>query len=113
MSEIIWEKRLRKANSKKELRNLIRRYLKEHLKGLPPHFKIEVEILEMHPNTAVILLPTHSEGNLIRVAQVDRLVGDLESIGINIEVLYEDDLAEKREIYLRSCEGGVDAFKKL
>ncbi len=99
MSEIIWEKQLRKANNEKELRNLVRRFFKEHLKGLPPHFKIEVQVLKMRPNKVIILLPTHSEGNLIRVAQVEQLVARLESVGINIEVLYEDDLIEKGEIF--------------
>ncbi len=94
-NEISWEKVFSKACTEKDLRHGIRRYLKEHLRGLPSHFRIEVKVLTLRPPWVAILIPIHSEWNLIRAAQVDRLVADLESMGLRVEVFYEDDSLEK------------------
>ena len=94
-NEISWERVFSKVCTEKDLRHGVRRYLKEHLRGLPPHFRIEVKVLALRPPQVVILIPIHSEWNLIRAAQVDRLVADMESMGLRVEVFYEDDSLEK------------------
>ncbi len=94
-NEISWEKVFSKIYTEKDLRLKVRLYLKEHLRGLPPHFRIEVKVLTLKPPRVAILLPIHSEWNLIRAAQVDRLVADLESKGLRVEVFYEEDSLEK------------------
>ncbi len=93
--EISWEKVFSKVCTEKDLRHGVRRYLKEHLRGLSPYFRIEVKVLALRPPQVAILLPIHSEWNLIRAAQVDHLVADLESMGLKVEVFYEDDSLER------------------
>lgn len=97
-SEVSWKKLLQKVRSEKDLRHVVRRYLRAHLRGLSSGFRIEVEALDLRPKRVAIKIPAHSEGNLIRVAQVDRLVAELEAMGLEVEVLYQDDLAEEGQL---------------
>ncbi|GEM_PF-2146456 len=95
MSEVSWEKRSRKIRSEKDLRLFVRGFLKEKLRGLPPHFRIEVEVLDPPSKRVAVRIPAHSEGNLIRIMQVDHLVEELENYGLQVEVFYLDDLWER------------------
>ena len=83
--------------SEKDLRLFLRRFLKERLKGLPPDFKIEIEVFSHKPPKSALKIPTHSEKNLIRAHQVDLLVRELFEAGIAVEVFYLDDEPETRE----------------
>ncbi len=96
--EVLWDKLFRQIRTEKDLRLLVSRFLKTHLKGLSPGFRIEVEVLSLRPPQVAIKIPAHSEGNLIRVGQVDQLVASLEAFGLGVEVLYEDDLLEQERL---------------
>ncbi len=96
--EILWDKLFRQVHTEKDLRLLVKRYLKLHLKGLSPGFRIEVEPLGLRPPRVAIKIPAHSEGNLIRVTQVDQLVASLEAFGIAVEVLYQEDVFERERL---------------
>ncbi len=87
--------RRRSFRSPKDLRLFLKGFLKEHLRGLPPDFRIEIEVLSHAPPRALLRLPAHSEGNLIRVHQVDLLVSHLAEMGVEVEVFYMDDLIEE------------------
>lgn len=78
----------------KDLRLWLRRFFRERLRGLSPDFRLEIAIFSHRPPRAALFLPVHSEGNLIRVHQVDRLVAELAEAGIEIEVFYADDETE-------------------
>ncbi|MBX6422706.1 hypothetical protein [Thermosulfurimonas sp. F29] len=81
--------------SAKDLRLFLRWFFREHLRGLPPEFRIEAKVLSVRPPRAALFIPAHSEGNLIRVHQVDLLVEELAATGIELEVFYADDLGER------------------
>ena len=85
---------IRNFKSEKDLRLFLRRFFKEGLRGLPPDFRIEVEVLSVRPPRAVLRLPVPAEGNPARAHQVDLLVARLLEEGLSLEVFYADDLAE-------------------
>ncbi len=84
--------------SPKDLRLHLKHFLKDRLRGLPSDFRIEIAVLSHRPPRAALFIPAHSEGNLIRVHQVDRLVAELAEMGIEIEVFYADDETEASEL---------------
>ncbi len=97
MTEKVWEKRAKKLHTAKDFRLFVKGFLKEKLKGLPPDFRLEVEVTDKKAKKIEVKIPAHSEGNPIRITQVDRLVEELEEMGLEIEILYLDDLWEREE----------------
>jgi len=91
---------MRSFRSVKDLRLFLRRLLKEELRGLPPDFRIEVEVLSVRPPRALLRLPVPAEGNLPRAHQLDLLVARLLEEGLSLEVFYADDLPEAEELLL-------------
>lgn len=84
-----------KKVTEKEIRNLVKKILKNSLKGVTELPKIEVEVIEINPPQVFLKLPFYSEGNLIRVNEVDFLVLEIEKRGILVETFYLDDKQEK------------------
>lgn len=62
---------------------------------MPPGFRIEAEALSTKPPRVLVKIPAHSEANPIRIAEVDTLVAELESYGLQIDLCYLDDLEER------------------
>ena len=87
--------RLKNPKSEKDLRLGVQKFFKEGLKGLPPGFRIEAEVLSLRPPRVLVKIPAYSEGNPIRVAQVDYLVAELEAQGLEVVICYLDDLPER------------------
>ncbi|WP_038056871.1 hypothetical protein [Thermodesulfobacterium hydrogeniphilum] len=81
--------------SEKDLRLFIKKFLKENLKGLPETAKIQIKVLNIKPPQVVLEMPFYSEGNLIRVNEVDFLIQHLVNLGIRVNIIYLDDI----EIY--------------
>ncbi|OAG28367.1 hypothetical protein [Thermodesulfatator autotrophicus] len=86
--------RLKKARTEKDLRLLTQKFFKESLKGLPAGFRIEAKVLSVNPPRVIVKIPAHSEGNPIRIAQVDQLIEELENLGLEVILCYQDDLEE-------------------
>jgi hypothetical protein len=78
--------------NEKDLRLFVKRFLKEHLRGLPETAKIEIKVVSFKPPQVLLHLPFYSEGNLIRVNEVDFLLEKLLNLGIKGEVVYIDDI---------------------
>jgi len=78
--------------NEKDLKLFIKRFLKENLKGLPPESKIEIEVIKIKPAEVILKFPFYSEGNLIRVNEVDFLLKTLINLGIKAQVKYIDDI---------------------
>ncbi len=78
--------------NEKDLKLFIKRFLKENLKGLPPESKIEIEVIKIKPAEVILKFPFYSEGNLIRVNEVDFLLKTLIDLGIKAQVKYIDDV---------------------
>lgn len=93
-----FKKALERGKSEKYLRNLLKRWIREDLRGLPRELKIEIEITRNSGNLKLnLLVSTLSEVNWIRSHQLDQLVAKLSKLGIEINVLYLDDFVwEKR-----------------
>ncbi|WP_022853999.1 hypothetical protein [Thermodesulfatator atlanticus] len=89
-----WQKRFQKARTEKDLRLLTQKFFRESLKGLPPGFRIEAEVVSVYPPRILVKIPAHSEGSPIRVAEVDFLVEELENFGLEVILCYQDDLEE-------------------
>ena len=100
MRKILWDKEAQKIRTEKDLRLFVRRFLKERLKGLPPEFRLEVDVLSARPRKVVIKIPAHSEGNPIRILQVDQLLEEMGHYDIQAEVRYLDDLLEENAFSL-------------
>ncbi len=96
-TKILWDKVFKQIKTEKELRLAVSRYLKTHLKGLSPGFYLGVEVVTLRPAQVIITIPAHSEGNLIRVAQMDCLAASLEQMGVAVEIFYLDDLLERED----------------
>lgn len=89
----------RNFKNKKDLRLFTKNFLKLNLRGLPEesYLQIKIEPLTLNPPRVRIVLPFHSEGNLIRANEVDFLLEELLNLGIEGEILYIDDLTERLE----------------
>ena len=87
--------RVSPPKNEKDLRLRVQKFFKERLKGLPPGFRIQAEVLGLRPPRVLVKIPAYSEGNPIRVAQVDQLVAELEAKGLEVILCYLDDLAER------------------
>ena len=81
----------RKFKSEKDLRLFLKKFFKEKLKHCEQPLKLEVEVERVSPPKAKVLLPFHSEGNLIRLNEVDFFLKDLFNQGIEVELYYEDE----------------------
>ncbi|AEH44819.1 hypothetical protein Thein_0945 [Thermodesulfatator indicus DSM 15286] len=86
--------RFKKARTEKDLRLLTQKFFKESLKGLPPGFRIKAQVLSINPPRVMVKIPAHSEGNPIRITQVDQLIEELEDFGLEVILCYQDDLEE-------------------
>ncbi len=80
--------------TEKDLKLFIKKFLKTHLKGLPTEIKIEIKVTKIKPAEVVLKFPFYSEGNLIRVNEVDFLLKKLMEYKINAQVHYMDDLED-------------------
>ncbi len=98
-------KRSRKFLSEKDLRLFVKRFLKDHLKGLPEGTKIEIKVLDYLSPKVQLLFPFYSEGNVLRALEVDFLVKELYNVGIEAEVYYLDDW----EVFLNDESFGVSS----
>ncbi len=78
--------------NQKDLKLFIKKFFKKHLKGLSPETKIEIKIIKLNPPEVVLKFPFYSEGNLIRVNEVDFLLKELMKYKINAQIQYIDDL---------------------
>jgi hypothetical protein len=78
--------------NEKDLKLFIKKFLKKNLKGLPPESKIEIEVIKIKPAEVILKFPFYSEGNLIRVNEVDFLLKKLIDLGIKAQVKYIDDV---------------------
>ncbi len=94
VKDILWEKKAKQLNSEKALRLFVKNFLKEKLKGLPPDFRLGIKVLDPKKKKVAIKIPAHSEGNPIRIAQMDRLTEELEKMGLEVELFYLDDIWE-------------------
>jgi len=83
---------IKNFKNEKDLKLFIKRFLKENLKGLPPESKIEIEVVKIKPSEIILKFPFYSEGNLIRVNEVDFLLKNLIDLGIKVQVKYIDDI---------------------
>ena len=90
-----WRYRFQKTRTPKDLRLTVQKFFRERLRGLPPGFRIEAEALETRPPRVLVKIPAHSEANPIRIAEVDNLVAELESYGLEVVLCYLDDLEER------------------
>jgi len=90
-------KSLKNFRSEKELRLFVKRFFKERLKGLPEGTKIEVEVVSLKPPVVNLYFPFYSEGNLLRVFEVDFLLSELYNWGIEGHLFYLDDLGEREK----------------
>lgn len=89
----------RRFFSEKDIRLFVKRQFMGSFKGLPEDIKPEIKVLSVAPPKVLILLPFHSEGNLIRNNEVDFFLAGLYNWGIEGEVLYLDDLGEKESLW--------------
>jgi len=94
-AQTAWSKLASKIKTDKDLRLFTRKFFREKLRGLPPDFRLEINPLSLRPHRVRLHIPAHSEGNLIRVTQVDHLIEELEDLGIEVELYYLDDLEER------------------
>ncbi|MFN3567445.1 MAG: hypothetical protein ACK4UR_00850 [Caldimicrobium sp.] len=92
-------KPLKKFVSEKDLRLFMKNFLKKNLKGLPEAAKIEIKVVEFNPPSVELYFPFHSEGNLLRVYEVDFLIKELYNLGIKVDIFYLDDF----EASLNQC----------
>ena len=83
--------------NEKDLKLFVKRFLKENLKGLPPERKIEIKVIKIKPAEVILKFPFYSEGNLIRVNEVDFLLKNLMDLGIRAQVKYIDDVEISEE----------------
>ena len=83
--------------NEKDLRLFIKKFLKENLKGLPLESKIEIQIIKIKPAEVILKFPFYSEGNLIRVNEVDFLLKILMDLGIKAHIRYIDDVENFEE----------------
>lgn len=83
---------VRNFKNEKDLKLFIKRFLKENLKGLPPESKIEIKVIKIKPAEVILEFPFYSEGNFIRVNEVDFLLKKLIDLGIKAQVKYIDDV---------------------
>ena len=83
--------------NEKDLRLFIKKFLKENLKGLPLESKIDIQIIKVKPAEVILKFPFYSEGNLIRVNEVDFLLKILMDLGIKAYVRYIDDVENFEE----------------
>jgi len=83
---------IKNFKNEKDLKLFVKRFLKENLKGLPPESKIEIEVIKIKPAEVILKFPFYSEGNLIRVNEVDFLLKTLINLGIKARVKYIDDI---------------------
>ncbi len=90
-----WKLCFQKIKTSKDLRLTVQKFFRERLKGLPSGFRIEVETLKTNPPKVLIKIPAHSEANPIRIAEVDHLVAELETYGVETVLCYLDDLEER------------------
>lgn len=84
-------KPLKKFVNEKDLRLFVKNFLKKNLKGLPEAAKIEIKVIEINPPKVELYFPFHSEGNLLRVFEVDFLIKELYNFGIKVDIFYLDD----------------------
>lgn len=78
----------------KEIRNWVKKFLKQHLKGVSELLKIKIKVVNINPPKVYLELPFYSEGNLIRANEVDFLITEIEKEGVSIEIFYLDDFLE-------------------
>jgi len=97
-TQISWPKKAAKIQNEKDLRLFVHKFLRTRLKGLPPQFRFEIKPLSLRPRLVRVVVPAHSEGNLIRVTQLDHLLEELEALGIYVELYYLDDLLDHEEV---------------
>lgn len=83
---------IKNFKNEKDLKLFVKRFLKGNLKGLPPESKIEIEVIKIKPAEVILKFPFYSEGNLIRVNEVDFLLKTLIDLGIKAQVKYIDDV---------------------
>jgi hypothetical protein len=83
---------IKNFKNEKDLKLFVKRFLKGNLKGLPPESKIEIEVIKIKPAEVILKFPFYSEGNLIRVNEVDFLLKTLINLGIKAQVKYIDDI---------------------
>ncbi len=83
-----------KIKTEKDLRIFVKKFFKEHLKGLPEDKKFEVKVTSVSPPRVRLHMPFYSEGNLIRANEVDFLTKELLDLGIKVDVFYVDDEVE-------------------
>ncbi|MFN4131609.1 MAG: hypothetical protein ACK4GE_00855 [Caldimicrobium sp.] len=84
-------KNLKRFRSEKDLRLFVKNFFKKNIKGLPEEAKIEIKVLNVNPPKIQLFLPFYSEGNLLRVLEVDFLVRELYNLGITVDIFYLDD----------------------
>ncbi len=78
--------------NEKDLKLFVKRFFKENLKGLPETAKINVRVICVKPPKVLLEMPFYSEGNLIRINEVDFLLKELSAFGIETIIAYLDDL---------------------
>jgi hypothetical protein len=81
----------RKFKNEKDLRLFLRKFFKERLKHCEQPLKLEVKVERVTPPKAKVFLPFHSEGNLIRLNEVDFFLKELSDQNIEVELYYEDE----------------------
>ncbi len=81
----------RKFKSEKDLRLFLKKLFKEKLKHCEQPLKIEVKVETLTPPKAKVFLPFYSEGNLIRLNEMDFFLKTLCEEGIEVELYYEDE----------------------
>ncbi len=84
------------SRPEKALRNRIKRWLKEKVRGLPPGFIFRVSARKEKGKFIIdIEVPAWAEANPVRLHQLDLLMAQLEELGLTVNVFYREDLPEK------------------
>ncbi len=79
-------------NSEKWLRNKVKKFFKEVLKEPEIYNNLKIQVISLNPSTVRVLFPFYSEGNLIRVNEMDFIKEEFEKKeGIKLEIFYQDE----------------------